>query len=191
MDTRYKHSCNFSKRSDYGFSLIELMVSIAILGILVAFAAPSFSDSIKRYRINAIREDLGASMQLARAEAIRRGIPVVLIRELNSASCSADLPDSDTWSCGWRIVVDTNSNGTISTTERNNALQTTTIPAGYNLMHPGLGNQMIFGIWGQATGVGQRFVITPPEGVSGTSTTTMCINSGGRIRTLKGEATCT
>jgi type IV fimbrial biogenesis protein FimT len=190
MNACFERPHSIDKRCDRGFSLIELMVGVAILGILAALAAPSFSESIKRYRINAIREDLGASMQLARVEAIRRGIPVVLIRELNSASCSAELLDSDTWSCGWRIVVDANSNGTISTTERNSAMQTSTMPAGYSLMHPGLGNQMIFGIWGQATGVGQRFVITPPEGVSGSSTTTLCINSGGRIRTLKGEATC-
>jgi type IV fimbrial biogenesis protein FimT len=179
-------------RKLHGFTLIEVMVSLAILGILAALAAPSFSDSIKRYRVKAIKDDLIASMQLARVEAIRRGKPVVLIRELASSSCTAQLLDSDTWSCGWRIVEDANSNGTISTAERNNPIQITTIPQGYDVMHPGLGNQMVFGIWGQATGVGQRFVITNSnDGIGGAATTTVCLNAGGRSRTLVGEATCT
>jgi prepilin-type N-terminal cleavage/methylation domain-containing protein len=45
---RHKH---FRRRNVLGFSLVELMVSVAILSILAALAAPSFSDSIKRYRI--------------------------------------------------------------------------------------------------------------------------------------------
>lgn len=174
-----------------GFNIIELMVAVAILGILAALAAPNFSEAIQRYRVNAIRDDLVASVQLARAEAIRRRRPVVLIRE-EQAGCSAGvtLIDTNDWSCGWRMVEDTNSNGTISTAERGRVLQTTTIPKGYSLMHPGLGELMTSNIWGQVTGAGQRFVIAPPQGVGGKSTTTVCINTGGRIRTLKDSVAC-
>jgi type IV fimbrial biogenesis protein FimT len=177
----------FGYSNGRGFSLVELMVSLAILSILAGLAAPSFGDSIKRYRINAIREDLGASVQLARAEAIRRGLPIVLIREL---SCGVALVDSDDWSCGWRMVQDTDADGTISTAERAVILQTTTVPAGYRVNHPNLGNSVAFGIWGQATVAQQRFVIAPPEGSSDTSTAAMCLSSGGRITTSKKDATC-
>lgn len=170
-----------------GFTLIEVMVSLAIVGVLAALAAPSFVESIKRYRVNAIRDDLVASLQLARAEAIRRGKPVVVIREL---SCQVTLPDSDTWSCGWRVVEDSDSDGSISVGERNNPIQKTTVPVGYDVMHTGLGNQAIASRWGQI-GVGQKFVITASsDGVNGASTTTLCMSSGGRIRTIRGEATC-
>jgi type IV fimbrial biogenesis protein FimT len=175
------------KHNHLGFSLVELLVSVAILGVLASLAAPSFSDSIKRYRINAIRDDLTGSIQLARAEAIRRGRQVALTR---NTGCGVTLVDTNDWSCGWRMVEDTNSNGTITTAERNLILQTTTVPKGYSVMHTGLGATLIFNIWGQATGVGQKFVLAPPEGVPGATTTTMCINSGGRIRTLKDEVTC-
>lgn len=170
-----------------GFSLVELLVSVAVLGVLAALAAPSFNDSIKRYRIRAINEDLISSFQLARAEAIRRGRQVALIRE---TGCTATLIDNNDWSCGWRMVEDTDSNRTITAAERALVLQTTTIPNGYTLMHTGLGESIDFNIWGQAIGVGQKFVITPPEGVSGSTTQTVCMSSGGRIRTLKDDVSC-
>ncbi|TXT40107.1 MAG: type IV fimbrial bioproteinis protein FimT [Comamonadaceae bacterium] len=175
----------------HGFTLIEVMVSLAILGLLAALGAPSFSDSIRRFRVKGISDDLMASIQLARVEAIRRGRPVALIRELASSSCSNPLLDSDTWSCGWRIVEDTNANGSISAAERNNPIQTTTVPRGYGVVHPGLGNQMVFGVWGQAVGVGQRFVITnTADGIGGVATLTICLNAGNRLRTIKEESTC-
>lgn len=175
-----------------GFNIIELMVTVAILGVLTALAAPNFGESIKRYRVNAIRDDLVASVQLARAEAIRRRRPVALIRE-EQAGCSAGVTlsiDTDDWSCGWRMVENTDADNTISTAERGLVLQTTTIPRGYSLMHPGRGEFMISNIWGQITGAGQRFVIAPPGGVGGKSTTTVCINTGGRIRTLEDNVAC-
>jgi type IV fimbrial biogenesis protein FimT len=170
-----------------GFTLIEVMVSLAILGILASLAAPSFSESIKRYRVNAIKDDLIASMQAARSEAIRRGTPVILLR---LTGCGAEAGDSDSWSCGWQTVVDADSNGSASATEIAAALQVTTVPAGYDVMHTGLGAQVIFNRWGQA-GVGQIFVATQTnDGVAGKATITLCMSSGGRTRSVKGEATC-
>jgi type IV fimbrial biogenesis protein FimT len=182
------------KSRSLGFSLIELLVSIAILGVLASLAAPSFSESIKRYRINAIREDLSGSIQLARAEAVRRGRPVALIREL---TCAVTLANANDWSCGWRMVVDSDSGGTISDLERGTSpvdatrvLQTTTISNGYKLTHGALGESLVFNVWGQATVSGQFFTIAPPEGTTGDTTSTLCFNSGGRIRSLKGDVTC-
>lgn len=174
----YKHN---------GFTLIEVMVSLAILGILAALAAPSFTETIKRYRVNTIKDDLMASMQVARAEAIRRGKPIILIRR---TGCGVDTLDSDVWSCGWQAVEDSNSNNVASATEIATPVQVTTVPVGYDVMHTSLGKQVIFSRWGQA-GVGQKFVITQSnDGVAGKATLTICMSSGGRIRSLKGEATC-
>ena len=64
---------HFATYRSSGFTLIELMVSIAILGILAAIAAPSFTNTIKRYQANAARDELVASIQVAQTEARRRG----------------------------------------------------------------------------------------------------------------------
>lgn len=61
-----------------GFSLIELMVAVAILAILLALAVPSFQDMIQRNRVRTAAADLTTGLNLARAEAIKRGLSVSL-----------------------------------------------------------------------------------------------------------------
>lgn len=56
-----------------GFTLVELMITIAILAIISAFAVPSFNDMIQRNnRVSCTNEIIGA-LQLARSEAVRLG----------------------------------------------------------------------------------------------------------------------
>ncbi|MBB3060644.1 GspH/FimT family pseudopilin [Microbulbifer rhizosphaerae] len=56
-----------------GFTLIELMCVIAILAIVIAIGVPSFSTMIKDNRAVTAINDLNATLQYARAEAVRRG----------------------------------------------------------------------------------------------------------------------
>lgn len=174
------------KRTSTGFTLVEVLVVVAILAALASLAAPSFTESIRRSQVNSIQQEFNVSFQLARSEAIRRGFPVLLAR---TTGCGLVLTDSDEWSCGWQIVVDTNRNGAVNAGEP--VLQVTTLPSGYLVMHTNLGPVIQLNVWGQAQGVGQRLVITPPGGVSSPSTTTVCITSGGRIRKILGDASCT
>ena len=180
-----KRKSIFSLRKNSGFTLVEVLVSLAILAILAALAAPSFSDSIRRYRVNAIRDDLIGSIQWARSEAIRRGFSIILVR---ATGCGVTLLDSNDWSCGWQAILDSNMNGVEDTNEP--VIQTSTVPASYGVMHTGLGVRMVINRWGQTAVAGQSFVLTPPEGVSGTATTTICMSSGGRIRYLHDQVAC-
>ncbi len=56
-----------------GFSLIELMVVVAILGILMSMAAPNFSEWIASQRVRDTAADIHTSLMRARSEAISRG----------------------------------------------------------------------------------------------------------------------
>ena len=59
-----------------GFSLIELMVGIVILGVLMAMAVPRFSDWLRNARVRTSAEAMQNGLQLARAEAVRRNATV-------------------------------------------------------------------------------------------------------------------
>ncbi len=61
-----------------GFTLIELVVTVAVAGILAAIAVPSMTAFINASRLSGATEELTAGLQLARTEAVRRNRPVTL-----------------------------------------------------------------------------------------------------------------
>lgn len=97
-------------KSNQGFSLIELLVTISIVAILLAAVVPSFSRSIANTHIATVRDNLISSLQFARAEAISRNVAVALCPSTDGATCTAG---SD-WSDGWIVYLDQGS-GTNST----------------------------------------------------------------------------
>lgn len=75
-----------------GFTIIELMVTIAILGVLLSLAAPSFSTLIENQRAKSAAADLYASLVRARSEAVKRNTSMTLS------------PKSADWKSGWQIM---------------------------------------------------------------------------------------
>jgi prepilin-type N-terminal cleavage/methylation domain-containing protein len=87
-----------------GFTIIELMVVVAVLGVIAAFAAPSFSDYIARSRLNGAANEAYSDLQYARSEAVQRYTPVRITFSstgyvVEIASSGEDLR-SVTWSNG-------------------------------------------------------------------------------------------
>ena len=62
-----------------GFTLIELMVVVAILTTLLMLAVPSFNDSLARRRVEGIATELAADLQYARTQAVDNNVTVSLI----------------------------------------------------------------------------------------------------------------
>jgi type IV fimbrial biogenesis protein FimT len=88
-----------------GFSLVELFVTVMVAAILLAIAFPSFREIQVRNNVTQISNGLIHAINLARAEAARRGTST----EVVSASGSA------TWSGGWNVLADSNFDGSFAT----------------------------------------------------------------------------
>lgn len=65
----------------HGFNLIEVLVTMAVLGILIALGAPSLAEWLQNQQIRAAAEAIVNGMQVARGEAIRRNLPVQMVLE--------------------------------------------------------------------------------------------------------------
>lgn len=89
-----------------GLTLIELIISLAILVVLLAIAVPSFKSLAASTRLTASKNQLILGLQRARSEALSRGRDVVLCPSLDGRRC---VDDSD-WSHGWLLYVDNNRN---------------------------------------------------------------------------------
>lgn len=80
-----------STKRTAGFSLVELMVTLAVAGVLLSLAVPSFTEVIRNNRMAVQANDLIAALNYARSEAVKRTTPVRVVAS-----------GSD-WASGWEV----------------------------------------------------------------------------------------
>lgn len=85
-----------------GFTLIELMVTLAIMVVMLSWAVPSFRTIIQNNRITTQANEFLSAISIARSEAIKRGVSVSLCSSTDQATCSG----AATWENGWIVFSD-------------------------------------------------------------------------------------
>ncbi|WP_006788250.1 GspH/FimT family pseudopilin [Thiorhodospira sibirica] len=93
-----------------GFTLVELMVTVAVAAILLTVAIPGFDALMQEQRAATQSNHLLTALNLARSEAVKRGARVSACPSSNGTACSG----SD-WTVGWMVYTDTATTDTTST----------------------------------------------------------------------------
>lgn len=103
MTTQYKRCA--------GWTLVELLVVLTVLGVLLAAAVPALSTALESRRISALGHAFFLSLQLGRSEAIKRGGRVVLCKGRDACSRTGG------WEQGWIVFHDVNNNAQVDAGE--------------------------------------------------------------------------
>ena len=100
-------------QANRGFTLVEMLITLTVIGVLLAIAVPSFRQITLNQGIRTASFDLFSALELARSEAIKRN------------TCVSVKPDS-TWSTGWKVV--DSANNTLRRWTATSTVSTTTTP---------------------------------------------------------------
>ena len=109
-----------------GYSLLELMFTLAVAGILLGVGVPSFFEIVRNNRAAANANELVTTLSIARSEAIRRGARVTVCASSDGATCGG------TWGQGWLVIRDsaTSDAGAPSIADAADVLRVWPAPAG-------------------------------------------------------------
>lgn len=97
---RTQSQLNSDFRLQTGFSLIELMIAVAVMAVILSVAIPSFQAFSLSSKLRSYATSLSASALLARSEAIKRSKSVTLCASSNGLTCGGN------WEQGWVVLLD-------------------------------------------------------------------------------------
>jgi type IV fimbrial biogenesis protein FimT len=173
-----------------GFTAIELLVTIAVLGVLLALAIPSFVEFTRASRGSTLSSSFVAGMSRARSEAISQNVCVKICQSANvntvsnaaSATCEAT---GDDWQRGWIIFKVPDCDTTLSD------------PVDSDVLAVRLGEQPDYRLFSSGSAV-RTFLFEPrgvlisgnasnltlsylPQGTSSKHARTICVSFAGRV----------
>ncbi|MBI3773515.1 MAG: GspH/FimT family pseudopilin [Gammaproteobacteria bacterium] len=159
-----------------GFTLIELMITLAVTAILVTIGVPAMQQLIAGNRLTVETNDLITDLNLTRSEAIRSGQPATICKSSNGQNCESNTD----WHQGWIVFRDIDGNHQLNNDEtivrhHGPLTQNTTI----NLKKSGVStDHVLFEADGKPNGQNGSFYLCNSAGI-----TRVAFTAPGRIRT--------
>ena len=105
------------KMNRRGFTLVELLVVLAVGLILLAIAIPGYGYLLNAGRLTTVTNDLVAALHLARSEAIKRAMRVTLCKTSSAAAATPSCDTAASWQQGWLVFVDGGTRGVIDSND--------------------------------------------------------------------------
>lgn len=92
-----------------GFTLIELMVTLALAAVLLTVGVPSFRAFIQNNRLATQLNEFVTALNVARSEAIKRARTMTVCKSADGATCTT----AGQWQQGWIVFLDVDGDGTV------------------------------------------------------------------------------
>lgn len=164
---------------------MEVLVVLAIAGILMAAAAPSLTSFMAGREVGNESAALAASLRLARSEAIKRGTEVSICPSTDGKACQTS-PD---WKKGWLVFTDQNADGVLLANDGDLAIQSR--QASYHGIAAVAGAPAVVTFFrnGIVRSGATSFEFQSTAG-SATGAQKVCVNVQGRIAVKAGGSTC-
>jgi type IV fimbrial biogenesis protein FimT len=98
-------------RHIHGVTLVELMTTVSTLAVTLTLGVPTFNNIQGAMQRGQVAAEMLASFTLARSEAARRGVSVMVCASTTSTmGAICDTGSSPNWRSGWIVFIDTNKN---------------------------------------------------------------------------------
>ena len=165
-------------KKNSGFTLLELIITVALISIVTTFAIPSITTFTKNDRLTTNINTLVGHLGLARSESIKRSQQVSVCASTDNSSCGGN------WEDGWLVYADTNNDGSLNGTDE--ILRVQQALEGANTITTAIGNQVTYDNRGFATVTGSMLLCDDRSGDFGK---TITITATGRVRS-EADSTC-
>lgn len=160
-----------------GVTLVELMVTVAVLAVVAAIAFPSFRGVLHSNRVATATNEVVASFALARSEAVRSSQGAGICASTNGSACDG------TWADGLMVWADQNGDGQFTAGET--VLRFVAFAEGFDVDGPA--QPFAFDGRGRRAGNSDALALQPTDCAGGSYRRQITLSTTGQLRTTKGD----